>query len=59
MTGHITYKEMTLMYGPKAAHALLRVIEASAGTDRKIIPFDYEERISRAFEAFSGDRAAA
>lgn len=57
--GHITYKEMTLMYGPKAAQAFLRILEASASADSKVIPFDYEERVSRALEAFGEEQLAA
>lgn len=59
MTGTITYHELTGIYGHKAAHALLRVLEASASVDHKVIPFDYEERMRRAFEAMREEQLAA
>jgi len=59
MTGHITYKEMTLMYGPKAAQAFLRVLETSAHSSSDVVPFDHEERMRRAFEGFAEEEQAA
>lgn len=56
---HVTYKELTLIYGPKLAQALLRVLEGYASTDDKVIPFDYEERVRCAFEAMREERIAA